>query len=301
MREQPNPSAQTGFDAASVSIDRMIQALEHEEFVLYYQPQISVRTGKVRGAEALIRWRHPRHGLISAAQFLPALHDVRFARRVGEWAVLRARQDIERWRRAGLATVPVSINIHPEHLAMPGFVPSFLAVAEGLIDIEIIETALQRDGDVLPAVSALRAEGVRVALDDFGVGYSSFMRLAELPIDLLKVDKLFISALTRPRTEAHLLRLRRILSAVVSLAHLCHIATVAEGVETNADLAAVRELGFDQSQGYLHGQAMSADAFRRFLCQAAAPMDGTIRCPASVARAQAERPGARGVQPSVRP
>ncbi len=265
MREQPNPSAQTGFDAASVSIDRMIQALEHEEFVLYYQPQISVRTGKVRGAEALIRWRHPRHGLISAAQFLPALHDVRFARRVGEWAVLRARQDIERWRRAGLATVPVSINVHPEHLAMPGFVPSFLAVAEGLIDIEIIETALQRDGDVLPAVSALRAEGVRVALDDFGVGYSSFMRLAELPIDLLKVDKLFISALTRPRTEAHLLRLRRILSAVVSLAHLCHIATVAEGVETNADLAAVRELGFDQSQGYLHSPAVSASEFRKFL------------------------------------
>ena len=265
MREQHEAATQTGFDPASISISKMIRALERDEFVLYYQPQLSVRTGKVRGAEALIRWRHPRHGLISAAQFLPALHDVRFARRVGEWAVLRARQDIERWRRAGLAIVPVSINIHPEHLAKRGFATEFLSISEGQIDIEIIETALHRGGDVLPAVSALREAGVRVALDDFGVGYSSFLRLAELPIDILKVDKLFISALTRPRTEAHLVRLRRILSAVVALAHLCHITTVAEGVETQADLAAVRDLGFDQSQGYLHSPAVGPAEFRKFL------------------------------------
>ncbi|MGC8519985.1 MAG: EAL domain-containing protein [Steroidobacteraceae bacterium] len=264
MRQQ-EAQQRSEFDSTGISIRQMIQALERGEFQLYYQPQVNAETAEVLGAEALIRWRHPLHGLISASQFLPALQDVRFASRVGEWALLRARQDIERWRRAGFAPVPVSVNIHPEHLAMPGFAAKFLAISDGMIDVEIIETALRHERDVLPTVSALRAAGVRIALDDFGIGYSSFLRLAELPIDVLKVDKSFISALTHPRSQAHLLRLRRVLSAVVSLAHLCRMTTLAEGVETKADLAAIRSLGFKQFQGYLHSPAVSASAFRKFL------------------------------------
>ncbi len=247
-------------DIKDLDIRRMIKALGRGEFVLYYQPQVSIETGEVAGAEALIRWQHPSLGLLVAASFLPALQDLRFALRVGEWACWRARQDIESWRRAGLKTVPIAVNIHPEHLSLPQFAPMFLTTSKGMLDIEIVELP-GREEQIVPALEELRAAGVRIALDDFGIGYSSFGRLAELPVDILKVDKSFICALTRPRVPAQLMQVRRILSTLVSLSHLCKFTTIAEGVETPAALEAVRELGFDQSQGYLHSPAVSADAF----------------------------------------
>jgi len=269
------------FDTKDLDLRRMLKALERGEFMLYYQPQVSTTTGKMVGAEALIRWQHPTRGLLLAGSFLPALQDLRFARRVGEWATWQARQDIERWRRTGLASVPVAVNMHPDHIAEPYFAASFLAASGGLLDIEIVE----EPGDeqtLVPSLTALRAEGVRVALDDFGIGYSSFGRLIELPIDILKIDKSFVSALTRSRSLPLRTRTRQILSTLAVLARLCKFTTVAEGVETRADLDAVRALGIDQSQGYLHSPAVSANAFERFLRPSAA-------APAAVARS------ARGV------
>ena len=252
------------FDTKDLDIRRMLKALERGEFVLYYQPQVSTTTGEVAGAEALIRWQHPSRGLLVAGIFLPALQDLRFARRVGEWGIWQARQDIERWRRAGLASVPVAVNMHPEHIAEPYFAASFLAASGGLIDIEIVEEP-GNEQTLVPSLTALRAEGVRVALDDFGIGYSSFGRLIELPIDIIKIDKSFVSALTRSRSLPLQTRTRRILSTLGALARLCRLTTIAEGVETRADFEAVRALGIDQSQGYLHSPAVSADAFERFL------------------------------------
>ena len=286
------------FDTKDLDIQRMLKALERGEFVLYYQPQVSTRTGEVVGAEALIRWQHPSRGLLVAASFLPALQDLRFALRVGEWAIGQARQDIERWRGAGFARVPIAVNIHPEHLALPQFVPMFLAASGGLLDIEIVEAPV-REEEIAVALCALRAVGVKVALDDFGIGYSSFGRLAELPIDVLKVDKSLISALTRPRSPAHLVRIRRILATLVSLSYICKFITIAEGVETPAELATVRELGFDQSQGYLHSPAVGAEAFRRFLRPEAASMGGPARRSGGAART--ERSGAHAEPPAVHP
>lgn len=249
--------------AKDLDIRRMIEALEREEFVLHYQPQVSLKTAETVGAEALLRWQHPSQGLLAATSFLPALQDLHFARRVGEWAIWRARQDIEHWRRAGLRTVPVAVNIHPEHLLSPQFAPMFLTTSNGMLDVEIVELP-GREELIAPVLSVLREAGVRVALDDFGIGYSSLGRLCELPIDVLKVDKSLISMLTRPRSQAQLVRLRRVLSSLVSLSHLCKFATIAEGVETQADLDAVRTLRFDQSQGYLHSPAVSVEAFCKF-------------------------------------
>ena len=248
-------------------IRRVLQGLERGEFVLYYQPQVSVESGAVVGAEALIRWQHPTRGLLLAGSFLPALQDLRFARRVGEWVTAQARQDLERWRRAGLARVPVAVNMHPGHIAEPYFAARFLAASGGLLDIEIVEEHGSEQA-LLPVLTALRAEGVRVALDDFGIGYSSFGRLIELPIDILKIDKSFISALTRGGSLALRTRTRRLLSTLAALSRLCKFTTIAEGVETQADLDAVRALGIDQSQGYLHSPAVSAEAFGRFLSRA---------------------------------
>lgn len=286
------------FDTKDLDIRRMLKALERGEFMLFYQPQVSAQSGEVVGAEALIRWQHPSRGLLVAASFLPMLQDLRFALRVGEWAIWQARQDIERWRGAGFARVPIAVNIHPEHLALPQFVPMFLAASEGMLDIEIIEAA-GREKEIVPALYALRTSGVKVALDDFGIGYSTFGRLAELPIDVLKVDKSFTSALTRPRSLPDLVRTRRILSTLVSLSHICKFITIAEGVETPADLAAVRELGFDQSQGYLHSPAVSAEAFCRFLRPAAASIGGQPRRTGCAARP--ERSEERAEPPAVHP
>ncbi|MHB1814525.1 MAG: EAL domain-containing protein [Steroidobacteraceae bacterium] len=257
------------FDTKDLDIRRMLKALERGEFMLYYQPQVSTTTGEMVGAEALIRWQHPTRGLLLAGSFLPALQDLRFARRVGEWATWQARQDIERWWRAGLVSVPVAVNMHPDHIAEPYFAASFLAASGGLIDIEIVEEP-GCEQTLVPSLTALRAEGVRVALDDFGIGYSSFGRLIELPIDILKIDKSFVSALTRSRSLVLQTRTRRILSTLAALSRLCKFTTVAEGVETQADLDAVRALGIEQSQGYLHSPAVSAEAFGRLLPQAAA-------------------------------
>ena len=279
-------------------IRRVLQGLECGEFVLYYQPQVSVKTGKVVSAEALIRWNHPARGLIVAGSFLPALQDVRFAGRVGEWVTWQARQDIERWRSAGLGIVPVAVNIHPAHFTMPHFASWSLAASGGLVDIEIGESPGD-DESIVPTLSVLREAGVRVALDDFGIGYSSFGRLIELPIDILKIDKSFISALTLPHSAAHLVRARRVLASLVALSHICNFTTIAEGVETPAALAAVRELGFDQSQGYLHSPAVSAEAFRRFLRPAGAAKADTARRTGGPTRS--ERSGPRAGAPAVHP
>ena len=275
-------------------IRRMLQGLERGEFVLYYQPQVSVKTGEVVSAEALIRWNHPARGLIVAGSFLPALQDASGARRVGEWATWQAREDIERWRGAGLKTVPIAVNIHPAHIVKPHFAASFLAASGGLLDIEIVEVP-GADEALAPVLSTLRDAGVRVALDDFGIGYSSFGRLIELPIDILKIDKSFISALARPRSEALAARQRQILSSLVSLSHLCAFTTVAEGVETPAAFNAVRALGFDLSQGYLHSPAVSADAFRKFLRPATTAQSHAAVRPLGAARASLGSPRTAGM------
>jgi EAL domain-containing protein (putative c-di-GMP-specific phosphodiesterase class I) len=287
-------------DARDLRIRRMLKALEREEFVLHYQPQVRTESGDVAGAEALIRWQHPSRGLLVAACFLPALQDFRFARFVGEWTAWRARRDIERWRREGLKTVPVAVNIHPEHLAVPEFASMFLAASGGTLDIEIVEAALGRGEDILPALRALRAAGVRVLLDDFGIGYSSLGRLTELPIDVLKIDKTFISALALPRPPAHRRRARRILATIVSLAHICMLTTIAEGVETRAEFAAIAALGCDQSQGYLHSPAVSAARFAEFLLPVGTAHAGSE--PSSQEkRADPDRAIARDARPMRRP
>lgn len=266
-------------------IREMIAALERDEFELHYQPQVRIATKTVVAAEALVRWRHPTRGLLTAATFLPALKDVRFARRVGEWALWKVRADLSRWAAAGLKVVPVSVNIHPQHLAESGFARMFIEASEGLIDLEVVEEAIASHGRIAPVLEELRAAGIRIALDDFGIGYSTLGRLAELPIDILKIDQSFIAALTRSGSKTCRVRARRILATIISLGHICGFTTVAEGVENEAQLAALAELGCDASQGYLHSPAVAAQEFVRFLSPA--PAGGAARQPAASHRRRA--------------
>jgi len=271
-------------DFSKEGISGLLKALEQDQFEIYYQPKIMVNTREVSGAEALIRWHHPELGLLPASRFFTALQDIRFARRVGEWAIENVKRDVQTWRKQGLCTVPVSINFHPQHITVPGFAQMLLRVSEGMIDVEILESAISRYSKIIPVLEVLRSEGVRIALDDFGIGYSSLGRLAEIPIDILKIDKSFVEKLIRSRSESIQIKAKRILSTIVSLAHICHFVTVAEGVETKAEFDAIAEIGCDESQGYFHSPAVDRSKFTQFLAPVISPTKDqsgfhTIRMP----------------------
>ena len=266
----PDPSEPIEFDSRDFDARWMIAALERGEFELHYQPQVRIADGSVVGAEALVRWRHPSRGLLASPRLAPTLRDLRFAVQVGEWALWRARRDIESWLDEGLRPVPVAVNIHPEHLLKPTFLPMLIEVSEGMIDIEIVQASESYDLALLPVLEALREAKVRVALEDFSLGYGSFGRLAELPIDQVKIDRALVSTLSRGAPAEKSVRTRRLLSMLVSMARLSGFITIAKGVENPTEFAALAELGCHQSQGYLHSPAVSAERFGQFLVPASA-------------------------------
>jgi len=236
---------------------RLRGAVERQEFELHYQPKVDVRTRQIRGLEALVRWRDPDAGLVMPGAFLPLLETSGLIVPLGDWILRQAASDLRRWQGAGFAPVRVAVNISPVQLRRRAFADHLLdLVGEWRsdnvgIDIEITEGVLI--DDVSSAVSQLRAlrrSGVQVAIDDFGTGYSSLSRLSELPVDMLKIDRSFVSVLTAAGSA------RTVAQTVIALGKAFDMTTVAEGVETPDQLEILVHLGCDQSQGYLHGRPM---------------------------------------------
>jgi len=246
---------------------RLRLALDHDQFVLHYQPKIALRTGLVTGVEALLRWNDPEQGLVAPARFLPLLESSGLIVPVGAWVLQRALHDRARWLGMGLPAVRVAVNVAPMQIGRRGFTHQVLQCLSGTcadsgLDLEITETALMHD---LPGISrrlrALRAAGVRIALDDFGTGYSSLGLLSRLPVDVLKIDRRFIRGLPTDPASVTLTR------TIVGLASGFGLKTVAEGVESATQLGLVRELGCDYSQGYLHARPQPAPQIERVLAR----------------------------------
>jgi len=241
-------------------------ALEREQFELHYQPKVNVRSRRIEGVEALIRWRDPQRGIVSPADFLPVLESTGLIVDVGQWIIQRAALDCQRWMCAGLPPIRVAVNISPSQLRVTDFVETFnqsVAVwstpAAGL-DIEITEGALHEDSATEVAkLKLLRGRGVRVAIDDFGTGYSSLGRLAKLPIDTLKIDRSFICQVPRDPVG------RKLVQTIISLARSFRLTTIAEGVETQEQLDFIWHMGCDQSQGHLHSHPLPADELAHLL------------------------------------
>ena len=252
---------------ARVALERKLRvALEREQFELYYQPKVGVKTRRIEGAEALIRWNDPDEGLVSPARFLPVLEDSGLILEVGEWVIRRAAADCRRWRQQGLPPVRVAVNISPAQLRQSDFVGRFLEHTQSWatptcgLDAEITEGALVGDSSLaIHKLKMLRAAGIRIAIDDFGTGYSSLSRLAHLPIDTLKIDRSFISEMT---VDA---RSKRLVSIIVSIARAFSLVVVAEGVESQMQLDTLWQLGCDQSQGYLHSKPLPLQEFAALL------------------------------------
>ena len=238
---------------------RLRAAIDRQEFELHYQMKVDVRTRAIRGLEALVRWRDPEAGLVMPGTFLPLMETSGLIVPLGDWILRQAASDLRRWQVAGLAPGRVAVNISPVQLRRRAFADHLLDLVgewrnESIgMDIEITEGVLI--DDVSSAVSQLRVlrrSGVRVAIDDFGTGYSSLSRLAELPVDMLKIDRSFINGLTTSGQG------RTVAETIIALGKAFDMITVAEGVETPEQFEMLAHLGCDQSQGYLHSRPLAA-------------------------------------------
>ena len=241
------------------SLKHIRSALQRQEFVLYYQPQVNMRTGQVVGAEALIRWQHPQRGLLAPASFLPIIENQQISVDVGEWVIHQALVQLRQWMQIGL-WLPVSVNLSARQLQQADFVERLTAILQQFPDIlpsrlklEVLETSALEDIDgVSQVIEACRRMGVTFALDDFGTGYSSLTYLKRLPVSLLKIDQSFVHGMLDDADDL------AILTGVISLAKAFRRDVIAEGVETTAHGTLLLKLGCDLGQGYGIARPMPA-------------------------------------------
>jgi len=239
------------------ALGRVQDALDANEFVLYYQPKVDMRLGRVQGVEALLRWKHPQHGVITPAQFLPLIEHTGLSARLGDWVLQEGIEQLAKWQRMGL-DITVSVNISARHLQEPLFSKRLAGllgrhttpVGQRLI-IEVLETAALADVEyTCGLMDECRGLGVRFALDDFGTGYSTFTYLKRLPLDFLKIDRSFVHNMLVDRQDL------AIVEGVIGLSETFGCKVVAEGVESPEQAQRLIELGCDVGQGNGIAEAM---------------------------------------------
>lgn len=236
-------------------INGLHRAIENEELTLHYQPVKTLASGEVVAMEALCRWQHPTLGTIAPTEFIPLAEETGLIVDIGRWVLVEACDQCRRWQEEGFAGVGVSVNVSGRQLAETTFADwvadalRAIGLSPTALTMEVTESVLVTEGSTGHGVlDELQKIGIRLAIDDFGVGYSSLSYLAKLPIHTLKVDRSFIAGLGSPGQDAS------IVVAMVELAHKLGLAVVAEGVETEAELAALRGANCDEAQGYLLGR-----------------------------------------------
>ena len=242
------------------------RALERQEFVVHYQPKINLKTGKITGAEALLRWTHPTRGPVSPAQFIPVAEDCGLILPIGSWVLRQACQQAQAWVAAGLPLGTMAVNISAIHLREENFVDSVFAIFKEtgldprLLEIELTESVLMKHAEHTASIlKALRARGVQVAVDDFGTGYSSLSYLRKFPIDALKIDQSFVSQITAVPDETIIVK------AVISMGRNLKFRVIAEGVETQEQLAFLQAHKCDEAQGYYFSRPVLPEQFAKLL------------------------------------
>ncbi|WP_322614912.1 EAL and GGDEF domain-containing protein [Pseudomonas sp. BIC9C] len=237
-------------------------ALEQNEFVLYYQPQFSGDGMRLTGAEALLRWRHPRRGLVPPGDFIPVLEELGLVVDVGDWVISEACRQLKAWHQARVRVPKVSVNISARQFSdgQLGTRIATILKETGLppacLELELTESILMREvSEAMQILDGLKNLGLSIAVDDFGTGYSSLNYLKQFPIDVLKIDRTFVDGLPSGEQDAQIAR------AIIAMAHSLNLAVIAEGVETHEQLDFLREHGCDEVQGYLFGRPMPAGRF----------------------------------------
>ena len=253
---------------AQRSLDQELRhALDRQQFELYYQPLLSIAEDRISGFEALIRWNHPKHGQMLPDRFIPAAEQNRLIIPLTEWVLQEAVTQLQRWASIGLNEHKVAVNVSPILLKLQGFVDLFdrcigpTGCDPRRLVIEITEGALIDEAKVTPALTALQERGATIAIDDFGMGYSSMVRLKRLPVDVLKIDRSFITNVTEDGGDA------MIVESLVNVGHGLGKKVVAEGVETVEQLRFLENVGCDVAQGFFIHRPIAATDMRAWFKQ----------------------------------
>ncbi len=247
-------------------VNQLRHAIENEEFVLFYQPLIDLKTGKMVGVEALIRWHHPERGLVSPAEFIPLAEEAGYIHSIGKWVLRTALSQYKSWLNKGYPSLKISINLSGKRLSKANIVNEIKALSDAIgiecsdIQLEITETAFMENiNSVFYILKNLRQMGVKIALDDFGTGYSSLTYLKKLPIDIVKMDREFIKAIIDEDEE------EVIVKSVIDLTHSLNLEVVGEGIETEEQMSFLKKYGCDVGQGYLFSRPVPPEDIEKML------------------------------------
>ena len=235
-------------------------ALGRNEFLLHYQPKISLQTGQITGAEALIRWLHPQRGMMYPAQFVPVAEECGLILPIGQWVLLEACKQARAWSDAGLGVVPIAVNVSAAEFGAKDFLSGVRAVliatrvAPQNLELELTESVLMHDAEAaVVTMVALKAMGVQLAIDDFGTGYSSFTYLRRFPSDALKLHQSFVQEITADPGDA------KIVSAMINIGRSLKQRVIAEGVETRAQMNFLQRHGCSEGQGFYFSRPVAAE------------------------------------------
>ncbi len=254
-------------DGVDVSGDALAVALRRDEFVMHYQPTVDLRDGLVIGVEALIRWRHPRAGLLEPARFIAASEETGQVVELGDWVVDQVCAQIASWSSSGLRVPRVWFNLATAQLARSVRIDHVVVAAmerhsvdPGRLGVEVTESGVMHDiDDAVVALRAIRTTGIEIALDDFGTGYSSLTYLRRLPVDVVKIDRSFVSGLGVSLADAS------IVEAVVELSHALGLSVLAEGIEQRTQLDALASYGVDRGQGWYFSESLPPESIGEVL------------------------------------
>jgi diguanylate cyclase (GGDEF)-like protein/PAS domain S-box-containing protein len=251
-------------------------ALGRNEFLLHYQPKFNLQTGQITGVEALVRWVHPRRGLVPPAQFIPIAEECGLILPIGRWVLLEACRQVRAWSDSGSGIVPVAVNVSAAEFGDKDFISGVRAVliATGVeprnLELELTESVLMQDAEsTVRTLGALKAMGVTLAIDDFGTGYSSFTYLRRFPVDALKLDQSFVQEITEDPGDA------TIVSAMINIGMSLNQRVIAEGVETSAQLKFLQSHGCAEGQGYYLSHPVAAEQAGKLL--AAGIQEGVVQ------------------------